>query len=169
MANTYVAIATVTVGSGGASTIDFSSIPQTYTDLVLKISARIDNANVWSDIYVRFNGSTTNYSDRVLYGSGSGAASIYETNTGIDFRTSTTNNTASTFGNIEIYIPNYTSSNKKSASGDGVSENNATSAIAQLVAGLWDNTSAITSISIFGSGGNFVQYSTATLYGISNS
>ena len=169
MATTFVKIATVTVGAGGASNMDFTSIPGTYTDLYLTISSRISNANVWSDIYVQFNGSTSTYSDRVVFGTGAAASSLTDTNTGIDIRTSTTANTASTFGNASVYIPNYASSNQKSVSFDAVSENNATSAIAQLGAGLWASTPAITSLSVYGAGGNFVQYSTATLYGISKS
>jgi hypothetical protein len=42
MANTYEAIATVTVGSGGATDIEFTSIPGTYTDLLIKSSLRSD-------------------------------------------------------------------------------------------------------------------------------
>ncbi len=71
-----------------------------------------------------------------------------------------------TFANGEIYIPNYTASVNKSVSIDSVTENNATSAIAALDAGLWANTAAITSINLNGNNGNFVQYSTAYLYGI---
>jgi hypothetical protein len=167
MAFTYSLLAESTVGSGGASTITFNNIPQNYTDLVVKISSRISNANVWSDIYVRFNKITTGYTDRVVYGTGAAAASLTDTTaTGIDIRTSTSANTASTFGNAEVYIPNYTSSNVKSVSIDGVSENNATSAITQLVAGIWSNISTINCIEIIGSGGDFLQHSTATLYGI---
>jgi len=166
MAFTYSKLAETTVGAGGASTITFNNIPQNYTDLVLKTSTRISNANVWSDIYIRFNKTTTGYSDRVVYGTGAAAASLTDANTGIDIRTSTSVNTASTFGNAEIYIPNYTSTNIKSVSADAVSENNATSAIAQLIAGLWSNISTINCIEVFGAGGNFLEHSTASLYGI---
>ena len=74
--------------------------------------------------------------------------------------------TASTFGNAELYIPNYTSSNNKSFSADSVTENNATAAYSQLIAGLWSNVTAITSLSLAPSSGTFVQHSTATLYGV---
>jgi hypothetical protein len=77
--------------------------------------------------------------------------------------------TASTFANNEVTIPNYTSSNFKSYSVDSVTENNATQAYAIFVAGLWSNTAAITSITLGLSSANFVQYSTAYLYGIKNS
>ena len=77
--------------------------------------------------------------------------------------------TANTFANVSIYIPNYTSANYKSVSIDAVTENNATTAYAFLSAGLWSNTAAITSATITNSSGNYVQYSTAYLYGIKNS
>lgn len=171
---TYQLISSVTVGSGGAATIDFSSIPQTYTDLVLKVSARSSYSNPWVSIGLKFNGAAagTNFSWKELDGSGSAAASgngtgdIYAG----DFVGSTA--TANTFSNVEIYIPNYTSSNYKSVSTDSVTENNATTAVAMLGAGLWSNTAAITSLSMrlySGVAGTISQYSTAYLYGIKNS
>ena len=168
MANTYVAIATVTVGSGGASSISFSSIPATYTDLLLKISARNTATANGLEISVAFNGVTTNRSARVLYGTGGAAGSA--TMTDIPTLGNGANDTANTFANSEVYIPNYAGSNNKSVSADGVNENNGTTAYQYLTAGLWSNTSAITSIQLTPNlAGNFVQYSTATLYGIKNS
>jgi hypothetical protein len=85
---------------------------------------------------------------------------------------STTGDTASTFSNCEIYIPNYTGSSQKSISSDIVTENNATSALAVLTAGLWLSTSAVTAIQLrpyVQGGGNFAEHSTFTLYGINNS
>jgi hypothetical protein len=170
LANTFVKIASVTVGSGGSATIAFSSIPATYTDLIVKVSGRSTSSS--GDISVTFNGSGgTAYSSRLIYGSGSSAASA--NSTGAAFATwgagainrSTT--TSNTFANTDIYIPNYAGSNNKSISTDSVEENNATEAYSQLAASLWANTAAITSITLTPSGsGNFVQYSTATLYGI---
>jgi hypothetical protein len=171
MANTYTKIASVSVGSGGAATIDFTSIPATYTDLLLKVSLRgpTGYASDTMDTYLRFNGTTTNYSDRLLYGTGSAVASISETSTGIDFRVVGQNSTASTFGNAEIYIPNYAGSTNKSVSIDAVTENNATSVLTQLEAGLWSNTATINQITLVPFTTGFAQYSTATLYGIKNS
>ena len=81
-----------------------------------------------------------------------------------------TDSTANTFANGEFYIPNYAGSTNKSVSADGVTENNATAARATLTAGLWSNTAAINQITLLPiAGGTFAQYSTATLYGISNS
>ena len=165
---TYKAIASTTVGSGGASSITFSSIPQTYTDLVIKLSTR--SGFDW--IRCQFNSSGgTAYSSRWLSGNGSSAGS--GSSSGDSSARATIvgqTDTANTFGNAEVYIPNYTSSNYKSLSGDGVSEANQTAAYAYLTASLWSNTSAITSITLtLENAGNFVQYSTATLYGIKNS
>lgn len=166
--NTMVKIQTVTVGSGGASSIDFTSIPQTYTDLVIKTSAR--NTSTSTTMYLEFNGSGgTAYSVRLLYGDGSAAGSTSSSsraNIKNDGGADDSGYTASTFASSEIYIPNYTSSNYKSVSIDGVPENNATTTYMNMVAGLWSSTSAITSIKLTLYTGNFAQYSTATLYGV---
>lgn len=168
MANTYEAIATVTVGSGGAANITFSSIPATYTDLVVKISARTTATN-GSYITMGFNGSTSSFSNRTLYGSG-GSVGSFTVPTRFGGYINNSGTTANTFSNTEIYIPNYTSANNKSFSDDGASETNGTAAELSLSAGLWSNTSAITSIELgVGDAGNFAEYSTATLYGIKNS
>jgi hypothetical protein len=169
MALTYTLIASSTVGSGGASSITFSSIPSTYTDLIVKVSGR--NSATSSQLLITVNGSTADYSGKRLFNNVGTSAASTNTNTanlnpsggvGSGF-------TANTFGNTEIYIPNYTSANFKSFSIDGTPENNAVENYNTIVAGLWSNTAAITSIGLVASGGNFVQYSTATLYGIKNS
>jgi hypothetical protein len=79
--------------------------------------------------------------------------------------------TASTFGSVDIYIPNYTDTGaQQSLSADSVSENNASTSYARSTAGLWQNNAAITSISIIPYLGTlWQQYTTATLYGISKS
>ena len=168
MANTYEAIATVTVGSGGAADIEFTSIPATYTDLVLKLSARGTRALTYEAIKVEFNGSTANLSCKQLYGDGAAAASS-SNGTQIVFDTDAANNTTSVFGSHEIYIPNYAGSTNKSVSIDSVMEQNGTTAYAELVAGLWADISSITSIKLLPAAANFAEHSTATLYGIKNS
>ena len=169
---TFIKIASVTVGSGGASSIDFTSIPSTYTDLCVKLSMRVNAGSGGYQTYVRFNSdSGSNYSWRNLLGTGSSTVSQNSSpDTGMRITMSVSSgDTASTFSNSELYIPNYAGSTYKSVSADGVSENNATAATADLAAGLWSSTSAITAVNVFASGANFVQYSTATLYGIKNS
>lgn len=158
-------IQTVTVGSGGAASIEFTSIPQTFTDLYILFSVRSDGsvyADATDDLKVNLNGVTTNQSRRRLVGTGSGV----ETNTVADGTTSSVNATANTFGSGSIYIPNYTSSNNKSASIDSVSENNATYARQNIAAYLWSQTAAVTSVQLDFDYGNLVQYSSASLYGV---
>lgn len=163
MALTYTAIATVEVGSGGAASIAFSTIAGTYTDLVVKMSSRADADVV--DVVCSVNGSALDSGKR-LRGNGVGAASI---STAQNLGVNNSGATANTFSNAEWYFPNYASSNYKSVSMEGVSENNGTDAYSSLVAGLESTASAITALSFAPSSGNFVQYSTATLYGIKNS
>jgi len=169
MATTFTLISTITVGSGGAATISFTSIPSTYTDLCLKVSARTNYAASVNDgLQIYFNGLTTNLTTRELYGTGSAAGSGTDTVNKIGYMTAI-NATTNTFGNGEIYIPNYTSSNYKSSSGDGVSESNATGAFMAMNANLWSSTDAITSITLKSANAGsqvFQQYSTASLYGI---
>ena len=171
MATTYEAIATVTVGSGGAANIEFTSIPNTFTDLVLKISVRSAATGATAvRCQLRFNGAANdaNLTFRRLYGDGSGTGSD-SGSTGHVAWMPDGSATANGFSNIEVYIPNYASSNNKSFSADGVMENNATTAYMGLFADLWSSSSAITSIKVFeDNGANLVQYSTATLYGIKN-
>ncbi len=162
-----VAIQTVTVGSGGASSISFTSIPQTYTDLVLKISSRGTNSGTAVAYEISFNGNTSNFSSIILGGNGSSVFSYSNQPRRIGL-TSAAGATASTFANGEIYIPNYAGSNNKSYSADAVSENNATSAEIAMFAGLWSNTAAITSVTLTPQFDNFAQYSTATLYGVTS-
>ena len=161
----YTLIEKITVGAGGASSVSFSGIPQTgYTDLVVKASLR---ASVDGDgITMRFNGSTFGYSSRQLFGTGSSANSNTPSQT--DFATVgyTTTVTSNTFGNLEVYIPNYTSSNNKSISNDSVQEANQTQAYSNLVASLWSNSAAITSITMGTQSGSFNVNSTFYLYGV---
>jgi hypothetical protein len=164
---TMVAIQTVTVGSGGAANIEFTNIPQTYTDLKIVLSMRTNGAgasgNAWTPCIVTFN-TTTTTSSRQLFGTGSGTGS----DTGVNnVYTADTDNTASTFSNSEIYIPNYTGTTQKSYSADSVTENNATGSLALMAAGLTNLTSAITSVKVAPDTNSFAQYTTATLYGIS--
>lgn len=177
MANTFQLIASSTVGSGGAASIDFTSIPSTYTDLCVKYSLRSNSTSGnFEYVLMRFNGSSaSNYTSRSLGSAGSSVysgtrASQTELWTGTSsFGANDANDTANTFGNGELYIPNYLSSNAKSVSVDAVSEQNATGNNMGISAGIWSLTSAITSISIFPLSGSWVQHSSISLYGIKNS
>ena len=160
----YVLLEKITVGAAGASSVTFSGIPQTgYTDLVVKASSRITSGN-FPDVYISFNGSSANFTARNLFGSGSAAAS--DTVARLFGYGEGSSQTANTFTNGELYIPNYTSANNKSFSVDSVAENNATQSYAHLIAGLWSQTAAITSITITPSSSTFDQNSTFYLYGV---
>jgi hypothetical protein len=168
MPNTYEVIASVTVGSGGAANITFSSIPQTFTDLLIKSSSRSSGAA--NSIILSFNGSAANFTTKGLVGTGSGSASSYTSTDALAGMTTRSTFTANTFSNNELYIPNYTSSNNKSSSLDATQENNATESYIQFNANLWSQTAAITSITLTPEISNtFAQYTTAVLYGIKNS
>ena len=165
----YNLIATTTVGVAGAASIVFSSIPQTYTDLVLKISGRTNYGALFDDTIIEFNGVSTNISSKWLQGNGTSASSNNSSTIAPLFEQGSTS-TAGVFSNTEIYIPNYTGSTNKSFSMDNVTETNATTIYTRLTAGLWSNTSAITSItykSFYAS--TIQQHSSASLYGIKNS
>jgi hypothetical protein len=169
---TYKLIASQVVGSSPVSTITFSSIPNTYTDLYLLISARSNRSSADSDgMYMSLNGNGgTNFIS--LENIGNSAQSHQTSNYGGGWvgAFTATNATSSTFGNMSIYIPNYLSSTSKSYSADSVAESNSTTIFSNaLEAGLnTTTTSAVTSVS-FSANGSFVQYSTFYLYGIKNS
>jgi hypothetical protein len=170
MANTYVKLATVSVGLLGAANIEFTSIPATYTDLVVKLSSRTASASQADAVKVTFNGATANYSGKGL-GADAGSGSAFSfNNTGTAslsdaYFTSTDANSVSAFGNGEIYICNYTTTNSKGVSGDSVTENNGTTAYPLIFTGLWSDTATINTIRLT-PGASFKQYSSATLYGI---
>jgi hypothetical protein len=171
MAN-YVLLERTELNASAAS-VTFANIPQTgYTDLKIVLSARTESANVYRNVYVSFNGSTSGFSSRELYGTGSATGSGNSSSSpgggqGVGYVNGTTT-TASTFSNNEIYIPNYTSSVAKSMSSDFTVENNATSSLAGFVATLWNpgTQAAITSITLTPDGTNFVANSTFSLYGL---
>ena len=157
----FTLIETKTLASAAAS-IEFTEIPQDGTDLVAVISAR--NSTTQSVGLISFNGNTTGRTFRYLLGSGTGASS--GDYSGYGFTTAPSSYTANTFSNSKVYIPNYTGSAHKSYSLDDVTENNATSAFMLIGAGLWSNTSAITSVTFTALSGNLVAGSTISLYKI---
>ena len=170
MANTYIAIATTTVGSGGAANIEFTSIPGTYTDLCVLMSLKTTRSSAFDNLEVILNSNTsTIYTIRSLRGSGTAASSTTTTNDNKFALVSGINGSTSgdVWGNALMYIPNYAGSANKAVSFDTVTEWNNTQAESHLAAGIFASTSAITTIKIQG-GFNLQQYSTATLYGIKN-
>jgi hypothetical protein len=168
MPDTYALIQTVTVTGSTAATIDFTSIPATYTDLILKLSTRTNHATNGDSAYIRFNGVTTGYNTRRLQGDGTQAYSANATE--ILFATTAANDSANQFSNVNVYITGYTTSNAKAISFSGGSPNKgATSGYVRVGAAAWTGTGVISSISVIPNNGSFVQYSMASLYGIKNS
>ena len=162
----YVLIERIELNASAAS-VTFSNIPQSgYTDLKVVASTRDTRSNVANGLILQFNGSSTGFTSRVIEGSGASAYSFTDTQ-GLTGENTSATATSNTFSSTECYIPNYTSSNNKSFSFDSVTENNATTAYADLGAGLWSNTAAITSITLTSlNSASFVQYSTFSLYGL---
>jgi hypothetical protein len=161
-------ITSVTVGSGGAASVTLpatGTIPATYTDLYLVISARSNRSgNVADGFLIKPNNTTPT----IRYITGDGTSAYSGTNYSGIVPAATA--TASTFGNSAAYFPNYANtSNYKSFSVDDVSENNATAAYATLSANLYSSNSAITTIVVESiNAASFVEHSTFYLYGISN-
>lgn len=157
-------ISTVTVGSGGITDINLTSIPQTYTDLLVQMNLRSTDAGANNATFFMLNGAFSNHYYRDLIGDGAAVTSTNGSNvSSARFAIPGTTVTANTFGSVQAYLPNYSGSSKKSFSLDAVVENNATSSWQQILAGLWDSTSAVTSILLIG---KFAQHSTISIYGI---
>jgi len=168
MANTYTLISSSTLSSTTAS-VTFSSIPQTYTDLVVQVSARNEEVDNGASLRVYYNSDTTNASGRELRAIGSTVAS-YTVNYPQAGYVAALNSTANTFGSGTIYIPNYTTSNNKSSSGDiGLPSTTFAENYSVISARLWSNTDAITSVTVAPGLNSWVQYSSFYLYGIKNS
>jgi hypothetical protein len=163
-------IATTTLNTSTAS-VTFSSIPATYTHLQVRMIARDDRASVTSDSGAfRFNSdSGTNYTYHALIGTGSSAvASAADTNNrGLIDRFTASTAGASTFGVATMDIFDYANTSKyKTVKMLGGYANNGEGQIS-FSSGLWQSTSAISTIVIFPNvGTNWVQYSSFALYGI---
>jgi hypothetical protein len=161
-------ISTVTVGSGGAAEFVFDSLPQNFTDLYIVHSTRQSGGVSFAGVNTQFNSNATNNTSRRLYGTGSATASDNQA-PGVAIPTGDANaasSTSNTFTTVTMYVPNYTGNTFKSTSSESVSENNATQAFQFIVAGLLSNTAAITRVAISSTNGNFVQHSSASIYGI---
>lgn len=170
MATTYELIASNILASSAAS-VTFSAIPSTFNDLVLKGSTR-NNQSGPNNINIIFNGVSSGYSRTYLKGTGTGIVTGRGINQTVifaeDFLTGS-NYTSNTFGNFEIYIPNYLVSQNKSITMFGTTENNASAANMAFQASLFSNTAAITTIQLTSPSGTFDVGCSFYLYGIKNS
>jgi len=171
MANTYTLIASNTLSSD-TSSVTFSPIPSTYTDLVLKYSVRSSSSSTTDDLFLTVNGTSANYSQTRLSGDGA-SASTGRFSASSEFvlgDISAATGTSNTFSSGEFYLPSYTVAQNKPASNFLAQEQNGTTAYLRIIAALWSNTSTVTSITFsLNSGPNFVSGSSFFLYGIKNS
>lgn len=170
MSNEMAKISTYTVGSGGISTISFSSIPQTYTHLLLKISAEA-SAGAGS-ILVKANGNSSNYATVQLAGNGTTTVATTGVGAGTSAYDAGLTSDIANYGNYffsttDMFIPNYTNSGYKPVSVDNNNEKAGVGAYLVMSGSLWSNTSAITSLDLTIQGsGTFAQYTKADLYGL---
>jgi len=167
----YESIATVTVGSGGSSSISFTSIPSTFTHLQIRYIARGTSSSAGQDSLVRFNGDTgSNYSWHLLYGDGATVvanSSANATSMYIDaLRAGGTAANIFTVGVVDILDYANTSKYKtiRTLSGDDI--NSSSFHMIGLWSGNWRSTSAISSITIFPDFQNYAEYTQFALYGI---
>ena len=167
----YDSIATTTVGAGGAASITFSSIPQTYTHLQIRMIARTNGGISQDAAIVRLNSDTnsSNYTYHEILGTGS-AVSVYGSGAPESmqmYSTTGTAATASVFGVGITDLLDYSNTNKyKTQRNFGGFDNNGSGQI-RLHSSLWMNTNAISSIAFTPSiGTSFAQYTQFALYGV---
>ena len=166
----FESIATVTVGSGGASTIEFNSIGSTYQHLQVRGISRNTGAINNALMYVYFNGveSGTAYAQHLLSGDGASAtASASASTSGVPSSDTTGSSaSASVFGAVVLDILDYasTSKNKTTRGLTGVDRNGG--GTVRVTSGLWASTNAITSMRLYPASGNFAEHTTFALYGI---
>jgi hypothetical protein len=163
-------ISSVTVGSGGAASMSFASVPQTFTDLFIVVSAR-HNTTGSDNVIAQINGNTSGYTFRYLGGTGTGVQQYSQANLGFSSgmpigTIGGTSYTASTMNNITLLLPNYTNGATKLGVGEGGFENNSSTANLSMTGSAAPVTAAITSILIKPAFTSFVEHSTAYLYGI---
>jgi len=174
MPATYTLIKATTL-TGAQANVTFSSIPSTYTDLVVRWSARSAQANATTRININLNGvSGTSYSFSRFHATATnvGGGNVTSFDKWWGEYVSANNSTSNTFGSGELYLPNYLSTQDKIASFFSVAENattaNADSFVSAL-SSLATITSAITQIAFtLNTGDNFMTGSSFYLYGISN-
>lgn len=163
MPTTYDKIQSVTVGSGGVSNVEFTSIPQTYTDLIVKVSGRDGDNNFQMNMIFNNSSSATN-----TYAQATGTGANAGSQSDMRFVVNASSTDADTFGVMECYIADYTSSINPKPSGTlSASEGNTVTAYMRTGSNTWPSASAVTSIKFQNMvSGNIPQYSTFYLYGI---
>jgi hypothetical protein len=148
-----------------ASSIEFVSIPEDFTDLVVLASVRGARSAILEVIRLHFNSSLSGYSRRTLFSEGGAFGSETQTDRllcAINGNTSTSNN----FSNFSVYIPNYRANKNKPFFADSATEHDGSLTAIWLTAGLWSNTDPITSLSFVPGNANLLTGSTISLYGV---
>lgn len=172
MANTYTKLGSymVPLGAGGTG-LGFSSIPQTYSTLVIHVSVRSLYASGYDSLGMYLNGVQTTLSNNFMNGTGSGAPTSSRSTYRALAPINSAFNNPNMFTAVTVTIPNYTSSTFKQIMVESFEEGQQTAGYSVLASELWSNTSAITSVTFdtATSGVNLAPYSTFTLYGIKNS
>ena len=166
--NSYESISTATVGSGGASSVTFSSIPATYKHLQVRYIGRTDWAVSGADFLYSLNSDTTNsnYAYHRLGGDGSAAFAQASTSSRIVGINNGSSAGTSMFGAGVMDILDYTDTNKNTTIRNLVGSDRNGSGLVGLYSNLWLNTAAVTTLSLIPENGNWVQYSSFALYGI---
>jgi hypothetical protein len=145
----------------------FNNIPQTYTDLKLLVSGRSSATGGNRDTPLMYLNADPNFGSHTrLYGIPSSKGSDRSSGLYLGY-TSTNSTTSNTFGILEVYIPNYSSSNFKQIIADSVSETTATDNGLAMMASLYRSNAPVTQLQIAAGGGNWMANTTFTLYGIS--
>ena len=164
-------IETITVGSGGAASVTFNSIPQTYTDLVVVANARHTSGG-GDNLIAQLNGTTTSYVSRYLGGTGTAVQNYTNSSLGISSgmlmgNVGGTSYTSNTWNASTIHIPNYTETVTKTGVANGGFENAASSVGYQsLTVSSSSVTAAVTSVTVKASATNLAENSVISLYGI---
>jgi hypothetical protein len=165
----YDSIATVTVGGGGAASIDFTSIPSGYSHLQVRGIGRGTTADTSVLLRIQLNSDTgNNYARHIITGDGSsvGIAADASQSVGGVGNIAAANATASIFGIAVFDILDYANTNKYKTIRSLAGNDRNGSGVVGLYSSLWVNTNAITAIKLFPSAANFAQYSSFALYGI---
>lgn len=160
----YELIETIEVGAGGASSIEFTSIPQDGSTLKVLLSVRPDVGSSIHNLILNSDTTTSNYNSKLLTANGVSVYSYSLTNNMI--LTVYSVDTINTFSNSELTIQNYSSTSVfKSIRIEHANENNGQYITGVgSTAGIWKNNDGITSLKIECSGGNWVEHSKASLY-----
>jgi hypothetical protein len=166
----FEAISSVTVGSGGAANIEFTSIPATYQHLQVRLVARSSRAQNTDGLSIRLNGISTNtYAYHNLNGDGSSATaagSSSQPSVDDSIFLAANNLTSTIFAASVIDILDYASSSKNTTLRIFGGHDRNGGGVVTVSSGLFASTAAVTSIRLFPAVGSFQEYSTAALYGV---